>query len=255
MSRIFFSSSRVGAFLLEGVLRGHDEERLFELSHLPAGGHLLLLHRLEHGALRLRCGAVDFVSEHDLREDRPGHEGEMPPAAGFGFHDHVGADDVGGHEVGRELDAAELEAQRLRQRANQRGLAEPWHAFEQRMPADEEARQHAVDDLFMPDDRLGDLLLHRLVIAAEAIAQILHLRINPRNICLNHSHSPFFYFGRRLEPRMNTDVVHYGNMETRRRRTLLSVQHSLLLRCLCASVVFQSYSCVHLRFQPSFSLC
>ena len=41
---------RIGAFLLERILRGHHEERLFELADLAAGGHLLFLHRFEQGA-------------------------------------------------------------------------------------------------------------------------------------------------------------------------------------------------------------
>ena len=40
---------RIGAFLLERVLRGHHEERLFELADLAAGGHLLFLHRFQQG--------------------------------------------------------------------------------------------------------------------------------------------------------------------------------------------------------------
>ena len=38
---------RIGSFLLERVLRRHHEERLFELADLPAGRHLLFLHRFE----------------------------------------------------------------------------------------------------------------------------------------------------------------------------------------------------------------
>ena len=61
---------RVGALLLERVLRGHDEERLLELADLAAGGDLLFLHRFEQGGLRLGRGAVDLVGEDDLGEDR-----------------------------------------------------------------------------------------------------------------------------------------------------------------------------------------
>ena len=52
------------------VLRGDDEERIGQLARLALDGDLVLLHRLEQRALRLRRRAVDLVGEHDLREDR-----------------------------------------------------------------------------------------------------------------------------------------------------------------------------------------
>ena len=61
---------RIGSFLVDRVLRGHHEERLFELADLAAGGDAFFLHRFEHGGLRLGRGAVDFVGEDELREDR-----------------------------------------------------------------------------------------------------------------------------------------------------------------------------------------
>ncbi len=79
------------------------------------------------------------------------------PAAVLVFHDDVGADHVGRHQVGRELDAVEFQVERAGQRADQGGFAQAGHAFEQRMAADEEAGQHAVDDRLVADDRLGDL--------------------------------------------------------------------------------------------------
>ena len=75
----------------------------------------------------------------------------------LGLHDDVGADDIGRHQVGRELDPAEFEDQAAARVRIERGLAQSRHAFEQRMAADEQAGQHAVDDLFMADDDLGDL--------------------------------------------------------------------------------------------------
>ena len=107
-------------------------------------------------------------------------------AAVLVLHDDVGADDVGGHQVGRELDAVELQVQRLRQRADQGGLAEAGHAFEQRVAADEEAREHAVDDLLVADDRLGDLGLHGAVVAAERFAHRVDLRVDAGDGWLGH---------------------------------------------------------------------
>ena len=52
---------REGAFVIDRVLRGDDEERRFERVGLAVGGDAPLGHRFEQGRLRARRGAVDFV--------------------------------------------------------------------------------------------------------------------------------------------------------------------------------------------------
>ena len=59
----------------------------------------------------------------------------------------VRADQVGRHQVGRELDPLELQVQRVGQRPDQQRLAQPRHAFEQHMSAGDQGRQRVVDDL------------------------------------------------------------------------------------------------------------
>ena len=76
--------------------------------------------------------------------------------------DDVGADDVGGHQVGRELDAAERAVERLGQRAHQRGLAQAGHAFEQRVAAGEQRDQHLAHQRPLADDHFADFVLDRL---------------------------------------------------------------------------------------------
>ena len=87
------------------VLRGDDEERL-----RAAGASRP---RRSPGAppspraaryCVLRRRAVDLVGEHDLREDRPGMELEAAAVAVVDRH----AEDVGGQQVARELDALEV---------------------------------------------------------------------------------------------------------------------------------------------------
>ena len=73
--------------------------------------------------------------------------------------DHA-AHDVGGHEIGRELDARILEMQHAAEGAQQRGLAEAGHAFEQNVAAGEQADQDAIDDVLLADDDLADFLAH-----------------------------------------------------------------------------------------------
>ena len=68
---------RIGALLLDGVLRGHDHERVGQRIALFADGDLPLLHRFEQGALHLGGGAVDFVGQHEVGEDRAELGGEL----------------------------------------------------------------------------------------------------------------------------------------------------------------------------------
>ena len=75
----------------------------------------------------------------------------------LGIDDHA-ADDVGGHQIGRELDARILQVQHARKRAQQRGLAQSGNAFEQHVAAGEQADENAVDDILLADDDLSDFL-------------------------------------------------------------------------------------------------
>jgi hypothetical protein len=72
--------------------------------------------------------------------------------------DDVGAGHVARHQVGRELDALEGQAQRVGQRVDEQGLGQARHAFEQAVPAGEHGHQHLLDDIALADDYLGQLL-------------------------------------------------------------------------------------------------
>src|SRR5690606_7035691 len=66
-------------------------------------GDLALVHALEEGALQPGAGAVDFVGEEEIGEDGPLDELEGIAVLPV---DRV-ADEIGGEEVGGELDALE----------------------------------------------------------------------------------------------------------------------------------------------------
>ena len=117
----------------------------------------MLLHRLEQRRLRLRRRAVDLVREHDVGEDRARLELEEHPAVRVLLHD-VGADDVGRHQVRRELDARELEVQDVGERVHEAGLADARNALEQHVAAGEQGRDRVVDDFLVPDDPAADFL-------------------------------------------------------------------------------------------------
>jgi hypothetical protein len=69
---------RVGALLLDRVLRREHEERLGQVVGRLAAGDAVLLHRLEQGGLRLGRGAVDLVGQHHVGEQRALDEAERP---------------------------------------------------------------------------------------------------------------------------------------------------------------------------------
>ena len=134
---------RIGAFLLDGVLRGQHEERILHRMVDAADGGLAFLHRFEQGGLRLGRRAVDFVGQHDVGEDRPGQELEGPLPGDRIVLNDFRAGDVGRHEVGRELDALERQVERLGQRAHHQGLGQARNADEQGMAAAEDRHQAA----------------------------------------------------------------------------------------------------------------
>ena len=150
---------RVGALHLERVLGGQHEERLGQRVLLLRDGHPVLLHRLEQRRLRLRGGAVDLVGQDEVAEDRPLLEAEAALAALL--DDDVRADDVGRHQVRRELDAAEAEVERLGHRADEHRLAQARDALQQRVRPGQQADQRLPHELVLPDDEATDLAFDR----------------------------------------------------------------------------------------------
>ena len=63
-----------------------------------------------------------------------------------------------GHEVGRELDAAERAAHDLGERAHRQRLGESGHALEQHVAAGEQRDEQALEHRVLPDDDALDLV-------------------------------------------------------------------------------------------------
>ncbi len=85
------------------------------------------------------------------------------------WNSDVRAEDVGGHEVGRELDAVEGHVERLAERADEERLAEAGHAFEQHVPAAKQRDQGVLNDGRVADDDFADFVLERGVGVAEGL--------------------------------------------------------------------------------------
>ncbi len=124
---------------------------------LAADGDLPLLHGFEQGRLGLRGSAVDLVGEYQVGEDRAFQELEDPLARALVLLQHLRAGDVGGHQVRGELDPGEGHLQGAGQRTDHQRLGQTGHALENAVAAGENGQQEQVNDLFLADDRLGQL--------------------------------------------------------------------------------------------------
>ena len=149
---------RIGSFLLDRILRGQHEERRGQIVGLAAAGHLPLLHRLKQGRLRFRRRAVDFVGQQDVGEDRAADEAKVAPAALLMLIDDFGAGDVGRHQVGRELNAIELQVDRPRDGLDHQRFGQAGDADHQAMAAGKDRREQIVQHFGLADDDAADLV-------------------------------------------------------------------------------------------------
>jgi hypothetical protein len=155
---------RVGALLLDGVLRCDHHEGIAERIVLAVDGDGALVHRLKQRGLRLGRGAVDLVGKQDLGEDRALGQHE---AVGLEI-EQVGAQHVARHQVGRELDAPELQRKGRGEGLGEERLGRPRHALDEDMAADKQAGQHQVHHLVLADHGLADL-------AADALSEAVYM--------------------------------------------------------------------------------
>ena len=117
--------------------------------------HMIFLHGLQQGGLGARAGAVDLVGHEQLREDRTAHETEGAAPALALLHDFR-AQNVGRHQIRRELHAAGVKAQHHAQRIHQLGLGQARHAHQQPVAARHEGDHDLLDHLLLPEDNPAD---------------------------------------------------------------------------------------------------
>ena len=115
---------------------------------LAADRHLALLHHLEQRALHLRRRAVDLVGEKQVREDRAERRLELAVLLVVDPR----ADEVGGHEIGRELDPLEVAVDRPGDGLDREGLREPGHALDEEVAAREQAHDDPLEHVVLADD-------------------------------------------------------------------------------------------------------
>ena len=92
--------------------------------------------------------------------------------AGVVLAQHGRPQDVGRHQIRRELNAGETKVQCVGQGTDQHGLAQPRDAFEQGMPAGEQAGEHAIHDGLLAHDHLAHLGAHPLGVLAEVANEL-----------------------------------------------------------------------------------
>ena len=85
----------------------------------------------------------------------PGMKRKARAPSGADVHD-LGAEDVGGHQVGRELDAGRRETEHGAEGLDQLGLGEAGNADEEAVTAGEDGDEGAVDDGLLAVDDLAD---------------------------------------------------------------------------------------------------
>ena len=139
---------RVGAFELEWVLCSEDGEEVVEDVGFAVDGDLALFHAFEQRGLGARGHAVDFVGEEELGEDRATVEGELTGLEGK----NAGAEDVGGHHVGRALDAAKVERKEAGQGFDGHGFGHAGDAFDESVTAAKEGEDGLLDKLGLAGD-------------------------------------------------------------------------------------------------------
>ncbi len=115
--------------------------------------HLTLLHHLEQRGLDLRRRAVDLVREEEVAEDRS----ELGVELTFAGSIDPCADEIGGHEVRRELNARERAAEDACGRLDRQRLREARDAFDEEMALGKQADEHALEHVVLPRDDPPDL--------------------------------------------------------------------------------------------------
>ena len=145
---------RIGAFHLDWVLCGEHKEGLREMHRVSGDGDLMLLHGLQQRSLGFGRRAVDLI-----REDHVGKDGafiEDHAAALVGVFEDLRAGDVGGHEIGRELDAVEAEVEDIGHGFHQQRLRQTGCASDQAVAARDQGDEHLIHDILLANDDLAD---------------------------------------------------------------------------------------------------
>ena len=135
---------------------------------LAGNGHALFLHGLEQGRLRPGAGTVNFICHQQLTEHRAGDEAKRPLAA-VTFLEHLGAQNISRHKIGRTLYALVFKTKNRAEGFHQASLCQAWNADQQRVPAGQESDKCLIDDLVLTEDDAMDALTGGFQLASERL--------------------------------------------------------------------------------------
>jgi len=139
----------------DGILRRENHEWAGQRMRVIVHGDLRFVHGFEQRGLRFRRGAIDFIGDDDVGEDRAGLEFEFLRRGIV----NADADHVAGQQIGRELDALERTIERTRERLCESGLPHAGNVFNQQVAAREQRGQRELNDVLLALDDASDRAL------------------------------------------------------------------------------------------------
>ena len=92
----------------------------------------------------------------------PFDENARALSGGAIFFDDFRSRDIGRHQVGRELNAFEIEVKNLRDRRDQQCLRQARNAGDDRVTAGQHRNHHLIDDFFLADDDFSNFVIDLL---------------------------------------------------------------------------------------------
>ena len=141
--------------MLDGILRGQHHERLRQLVGVVVHGHLRFVHGFEQRRLRLRRGAVDFVRQDDVGENRAGLE--IKPL--LDLVEDAGAHHVRGQQVRGELDPLERTVEGIRERLREGRLAHAGHVLDQQVAFGQQGHEREANHFVLAANHAGNRCL------------------------------------------------------------------------------------------------
>ncbi len=139
----------VGSVELDGVLGSDNDERIGHRVRHTIDGYLMFFHDLKQRRLGLGRGAVDLIAEDDVGKNGAWVELELVLLHVVDLH----AGDVGGEQIGCELDAGKCAVDRLGHRTRQRGFACTGDILDQEVSFGQHADEGELHDIgFALDD-------------------------------------------------------------------------------------------------------
>ena len=143
---------------MNGVLGGQHQKRAIERIGGFTNGDLLFLHQLQQGRLHLSGRAVHLVGQNEVGED--GALLHLKVAALLVVNHR--ADQVGGQQVGRELNTLKIKVQHLGQGIHGKGFSQTGHPLEQNVPVGKQPDEQAVHHILLADYYLAYLVKYLL---------------------------------------------------------------------------------------------